>query len=428
MAVIVSSLIFLITLALILTDRLERTIAALVGASAMVLAGELLGFYQEARALDAIDLETLGLLLGMMVLVALLEPTGFFQYVAARAAHASRGRPLVLLVLLGTITTVLSMVLDNVTTVVLIAPVTILVAEILGVSPVPYLIAEALLSNTGGVATLIGDPPNVLIGSAAGLTFNDFLTHSLPIVVFAWLAALGVLVVSFRQRLALSPPAPEVLARLDPRRALTQPQVARKVIVVLGLTVVLFFFQGAFDLSASFIALSMASLGLVWIRPPVREVLHRVEWGVLVFFTGLFVLVGGLEAAGAMDLISQGVARMSSSQPVLFAVGVIWLVAITSALVDNVPITVALIPVILELGSRGIEIRPLWWALALGAGFGGNATILGSSANIVVAELSKKTREPITSRVWHRHGIPVMLATCLVASLAFAVAYPLFLR
>ncbi len=408
---------------------MDRTIVALAGAALMIAVGMFLGFYSEHGAIEAVDFETLGLLFGMMTLVALLSPTGVFEYLATRAAQMSMGNPVRLLVLLGVVTTVLSMFLDNVTTVVLIAPVTVLVTEILGISPLPFLLSEAVLSNTGGVATLIGDPPNVLIGSAANLTFNDFLVHSLPVVVVAWLAALGTLLWLFRDRLSREPADPEVLDRLDPEGALNDLETARKVGVVLLVTMVLFFLQGILGLTSSFIAISMAAAALVWLRPSVEEAMNRVEWPVLLFFGGLFVMVGGLEESGALRVVEQTILAISNAHgPTVTAVAIIWIAALASALVDNIPITVALIPVIQFLESKGVNAFPLWWALAFGAGFGGNGTIIGSTANIIVVQVSERTNEPIRSGDWHRRGLPVMIVTCLIGSLAFALIFPLFTR
>jgi Na+/H+ antiporter NhaD/arsenite permease-like protein len=421
---IVSGLIFVVSLYLILSEKLNRTIAAMAGAAVMMAAGLALHFYSEEQAIAAIDFDTLGLLLGMMILIALLEPTGFFQYLAVWAGRLSRGRPVRLLLLLGTVTTVLSMFLANVTTVVLIAPVTILISEVLGVSAVPLLLAEALLSDTGGVATLIGDPPNVLIASASGFSFNDFLTHTLPIVVVAWLVALLLLRHLFRAELDKQPLNAEAVLKLDPAAALYDPKTARQVLVVLGAAILLFFVQERLHLTPSFIALSAATTALVWVRPSIHEILRRIEWSVLVFFTALFVMVGGLGAAGILSNIAMLLARIQGVPPVLFGVTLLWVVAGLSAVVDNVPITIALIPVIEGLGTAGMEIHPLWWALALGAGFGGNGTLIGSTANIVVASFSERTRTPITSALWNRRGLPVMLATCAVASVLFVLAYP----
>jgi Na+/H+ antiporter NhaD/arsenite permease-like protein len=425
---IISGLIFAASLYLIFAEKLNRTITAIAGAVAMVGAGLALGFYSEKEAIAAVDFNTLGLLLGMMILVALLEPTGFFQYLAIWSARLSRGRPVRLLVLLGTVTTVLSMFLDNVTTVVLIAPVTILISEILGVSAVPLLMAEALLSDTGGVATLIGDPPNVLIASAAGFSFNDFLTHALPIVLVAWLTALLLLRYLFRTELGKQPPNADAVLKLNPAEALNDRTTARQVLIVLGAAILLFFVQDRLHLSPAFIAVSASAAALVWVRPAISDTLQRVEWSVLIFFAALFVMVGGLEAAGVLRAVAALVAQAQGVPPVLLGVIMLWVVAALSAVVDNVPITIALIPVIEGLGAAGMQVGPLWWALALGAGFGGNGTILGSTANIVVASLSERTRTPITSALWNRRGLPVMLATCAVASVLYVLAYPLLSR
>jgi Na+/H+ antiporter NhaD/arsenite permease-like protein len=425
---VLSTLLFLASLGLIFSEKLNRTIVAFAGAVLMVGLGMLFGFYSEAQAIAAIDFNTLGLLLGMMILVALLEPTGFFHYLAVWVGRLSGGKPVRLLVLLGTVTTVLSMFLDNVTTVVLIAPVTILISEILGINPLPYLMAEALLSDTGGVATLLGDPPNILIASAAGLSFTDFLTHALPIVLVAWLVALLLLRYMFRRELSIPPAHPDAILKLDISEILTDQVTARRVLIVLGAALLVFFFHGILRISPAFIALSAAAAALVWVRPDPAEMLRHVEWSVLIFFVALFVMVGGIEATGALDALVSILKNAGNVAPVLFGVILIWLVAGISAVVDNVPVTIALIPIIQGLGASGMNIDPLWWALIFGAGFGGNGTIIGSTANIVVASLSERTHTPITSTLWNKRGLPVMLATCLVASVLYILAYPLYIR
>lgn len=288
--------------------------------------------------------------------------------------------------------------------------------------------SEALLSNTGGVATLIGDPPNVLIGTAAGLSFNDFLTHALPVAIIAWLGALGLLLWLFRRELGVTGLEAEALGRLKPGDAWRDRSAARKVLIVLGLALVLFLLEEWLGIGSAFIALTTSALALVWVGPKPGAVLQRVEWSVLVFFASLFVLVGGLEAAGIMGMVAGWVLQLGRGHPVVTAVTLVWVVGILSAVIDNVPITVALIPVIQQLGQNGVAVNPLWWALAFGAGFGGNATIIGSTANIFVTQLSQRTRQPITTRLWSRRGLPVMILTCLVSSLALAVNYALFTR
>ncbi len=425
---IIALLIFFITLFLIFSEKLHRTVAGLFGAGAMLVVGKLIGFYDEAEAIRAIDLSTLGLLLGMMVLVAVLEPTGFFEYIAILAAKVSRGNPGRLLILLGTITTILSMFLDNVTTVILIAPVTILICELLGFNPSPFLIAEALLSDTGGIATLIGDPPNVLIAAAAGLTFNDFLTHSLPIVIVAWFTALFLLRYLFRKEMKAVPENIEGLMELEAKEVLKNPKTARKVLIILGVAILLFFLEELLHITPAFIAMGAATASLVWVRPDLRETWTRVEWNVLIFFIALFVMIGGLESTGILEFLAQKVMFIANDNPLLFGVLLLWVVAGLSAFLDNIPITIAFIPVIQSLAAAGVNVNAYWWALAFGAGLGGNGTIIGSTANIIVASISERTRNPITTRLWNKTGLPVMLATLVVTTILYILTFPYLSR
>ena len=427
-AIIVSSLIFLTVLFIIFTEKIHRTIIGIAGAGLMIAAGILLGFYSEEEAVTAVDFETLALLFGMMVLVALLQPTGFFEYLAIKVGRWSKGNSVRLFILLGSVTTILSMFLDNVTTVVLIAPVTILICEILDLHSGPFLIGEAILANTGGAGTLVGDPPNVLIGMAVGITFMEFITHALPVVLVCWLAALLLLLRQFRADLVTKPDAARRVFQLDPAKALDHPMTARKVVIVLLIAIVLFFVHHLFHISPAFVAMGAAATALLWIRPKdLSGILAHVEWPVLLFFASLFIMVGGLEAAGVLDLVAEWIEMLAALvSPVLFGVIVIWLVAILSAVVDNIPITIALIPVLFSLGESGINIIPLWWALVFGAGFGGNGTIIGSTANVVVVSLSEKTRQPISAVQWSKHGMPALVVTCTIASLFYVLFYDYF--
>ena len=425
---ILTSFIFLLSLWLIFSEKINRGIAGMLGAILIVGLGKILHFYSEADAIEALDFNTLGLLLGMMVLVALLEPTGFFQFLAVWAGRLSRGRPVLLILLLGTITTLISMFLNNVTTVVLIAPVTILICEILGLNPNPYLLAEALLANTGGVATLVGDPPNIMVASVAGFSFNDFLIHSFPIVVIVWFTALWLLYRLFHCDLSLIPPNAEVVLKLNPSESLDDVKTAKKVLIVLIGAIIFFFLGKDLNLSPAYVALSAAGVVLMWIHPDIPETLRRIDWSLLIFIASLFVLVGGLVASGILDNIVTLLEKLNTIPPVIFGLLTLWLTAILSAFIDNVPITVSLIPIIHGLGVDGMNIQPLWWALVFGAGFGGNGTIIGSSANIVVATLSERTRTPITSKLWNKRGLPVMLLTCGIASIIYVLAFPLFSR
>ena len=420
---LVSGIVFAASFAGILAGRVHRAILGMAGAVLMVLLGLALGFYSQEQALQAIDFNTLGLLLGMMVLVSMLKRTGLFEYLAILTAKRTGGNPWFLLVTLGTVTTVASLFLDNVTTVILIAPVTILVAELLGINPIPLLMAEALLSDTGGVATLVGDPPNILIGSAAGLSFLDFLVNVGPIVLVAWLLTLFLLRLLFRRELAQGPTNVETLAGLDENEALKDRKAATRILVVLLAVILLFFVHHTLHLQAGFVALMGAAAALLWLQPNVEEVLHGIEWHVLLFFAALFVIVGGVEASGLLELIGERLTRLATQDLIVTGVVLIWVAAIVSAIVDNIPFTIAMIPLVQELGGTGMDITPLWWALALGAGFGGNGTPIGSTANIVVFSLSEKTKTPITTRIWLKNGLPVMVATCVVATLLFILRY-----
>ena len=327
--------------------------------------------------------------------------------------------------LLGLVTSVVSMFLDNVTTVVVMAPVTIVLCEMFEVSPAAYLLSEALLSNIGGIATLIGDPPNIIIGSASGLSFNDFLVNSLPVVIGIWIASLFVLRHLLGKELVVEPSRFKDLEKqLDPKEQINDWPTARKTIIVFAGVVVLFVLQEPLNLAPSMIAFMGAAAALLWVRPDVHETVQRVEWSVLVFFAGLFVMVGGLEASGVLEKAAQSLVGLRDVNPVLVGIAVIWVVGLLSAVVDNIPITIALIPADPRPARRGgVDVEPLWWALAFGAGLGGNGTIIGASANVVVASLSERTQHPITSAYWTRRGLPTMLFTLVVASVLYVPAY-----
>ena len=418
----VSTAVFVATYVGILTERVHRTLVTLVGAAAMLALGGWLGFYSSAQATEATDANTIALLLGMMILVALFRSTGFFEYIAIRAAKSARGKPWVLFIYLGLATTLISMVLDNVTTIILMIPVTMSIADILGIGATPFLIGEVMLSNIGGVATLIGDPPNILIGSAADLTFTDFLTHLAPIVLGVWLVAQVLLLFFFRRALAERPTNIDRLMSTDERRALTDPRGTRKMLVVLGVTILLFFLHGPIGLESGMVALLGASFALVWVWPEIRSILGDVHWDVLVFFVGLFIIVGGLEAAGTLDIVAAAIANLTTHGMIVASLSVLWGAALMSAIVDNVPFTIAMLPILAGLQAQGAPVGPLWWALALGVGFGGNATPVGATANVVVISFSEKAGSPISASSWIRRGLPTAVVSCAVASLLVVIA------
>ncbi|MEN8173927.1 MAG: SLC13 family permease, partial [Chloroflexota bacterium] len=343
---------------------------------------------------------------------------------AVRAGQLSRGDPWRLMLLLGGGTAFVSLFFNNVTTVVLVGPVTILITELLGLNPIPYLMAQALLSDTADVGTSVGDPASVLVASASGYSFTDFLSHSMPIVTVAALVTLVLLRILFSKELSERPANPDVVMTLDADAALKDRVTVRRVLIVLGMAIGMFVFQHKLGLSSAFIALSSSAAALVWVRPDLRTVLKRVDWSVLLFFIGLFIMVGGLEDAGAFAPIITALAKLGRTQPLILGVVIIWVVAILSALVDNVPVTIAMISLLQGLSAVGVDVSALWWAVVFGAGFGGNATSIGSGANIIIVSLSERTRTPITPALWSRRGLPVAFATCAVGSILFALAFP----
>jgi Na+/H+ antiporter NhaD/arsenite permease-like protein len=414
-AILVASVIVAVTMLVLLWGKLHNTLAAVLGALSIVIAGRLMGFYSEEQAFATIDLFTISLLIGMMVLVALLEPTGFFQFLALMAGRLSKGKPVVLLVLLSLICAVVSMFLANITTIILIAPVTILICEILGLESRPFLFAEAVLSNLGGVATMVGDPPNIIIASASGFSFNDFLVHALPIVILVSVVSFLFIRYLFRKELA-KPVDNQALLSVRPVEAIKDGRTVTKVLIILLAAIIGFSLQTVLDVSPAFIAIASAVIAVLWVAPDIKLTLKHLEWDVLIFFAALFVLVGGLEASGALHELATLFLGIQNLSPVIIGLILLWLIAILSAVIDNIPITVAMVPIILELGASGMDIHPLWWALAFGAGFGGNGTIIGATTNIVIASISEKTDTPITSRYWNKRGIPVMLLSCLITS------------
>jgi Na+/H+ antiporter NhaD/arsenite permease-like protein len=395
----------------------------MIGASVMVGAGIIMKFYSAEEALHTVDFETLGLLLGMMILVRLLQQTGFFQYAAIVTAKKSRGNVWFLLVFLGATTSILSMFLDNVTTVVLIAPVTILIAEMLNISAFPLLMAEAMLSNIGGVATLVGDPPNVIIGTVTKFTFLEFLTHMAPMSIVAWFVTLIIFRIMFHKEISVKPKNIKALMSLDEKKAFKDPQNAKKILTVLGFVIIFFFLQGLLHLTPAYIALAGASLALLIVRPPMEETISHVEWNVLLFFASLFICVGGLKFSGVLELFSSGIIGLARENLLLANMLLLWVSAIASGIIDNIPFTIAMVPVIQKLGEMGICVSSLWWALALGVGLGGNATPIGSTANVIIVSLSEKTKKPITFNLWLRTGIPVMIFTCFFISLLFILFF-----
>ena len=419
--IIISSLIFITAFVLIISERVHRTVISMAGAILVIIVGTIFHFYSPEEAFASIDFNTLGLLLGMMIIVVILEETGFLEYLAIIAAQKAKGNPWFLVVMLGTVTTLVSFILDNVTTVIIIVPVTILIARMTKISATPLLMAEALLSDTGGVATLVGDPPNVMIGSAAHFSFNQFLTHVAPIVIVAWLVTLLSLKFVFHKELAKKPENIDDLMQWDAKKSIKDKRNVVKTLSVLGVVVLLFFVHDKLHIEPSLVALlgAVMVLVLVSLTKDPQGVLAKVEWSVLAFFSALFIMVGALEHSGTIKQITGIVLNHSVDNQVVMAIMLLWISAFASAIIDNIPFTMAMIPVLLHIQqTTGASVNLLWWALAMGVGFGGNGTPIGSTANVVVVSKSEETDEPITFIKWFKSGTIATIATCIVGTVA----------
>ena len=411
-------LIFAVALALIASERLDRTKVALLGAVLMLLTQTI----DQEHAIEAIDWSTLGLLVGMMIVVRVTEPTGAFTWVAIRAGQISQGRPFLVVLALSVTTAVLSAFLDNLTTVLLMVPITFLLADALDVDPIPLVIIEILVSNIGGTATLIGDPPNIMIAGATGLSFTAFLTNLAPVAVLTFAVVTAGLYLVFRGRLRITPEARSQVMRLDAAEAIEDPRELKRTVPVLVITILFFFAHQALHLEPATVALAGAAVILLVTSQKIEDVLGGLEWATLFFFIGLFVMVGALEETGAIDKVANGIADVTAGNRTAELLGITWVSAVGSGLVDNIPFTAAMIPVVEQLGG-GSGDDAYWWALALGACFGGNATLVAAAANVAAAGMAARAGRPIGFVEFLRIGLPVTLVSMLIASAYIAVRY-----
>lgn len=412
----VASLIFGLTYLVIVSEKIHKTAAALVGGVAMIL----FRVIDQEEAFDAIDFNVIFLLVGMMVIANVTGRTGAFQWLAIRSAKLARGNGVAILILLSVITALASAALDNVTTVVLMAPLTLFVARTMELNPVPFLVSQIMASNVGGTATLIGDPPNILIGSAADLSFVNFVVHLGPLILLLLILFLAAVYLLFRKDLIVRPALRRRVMALDEREVLTDLPLLRLSLVVLGATIVGFVVAGATDYEPATVALLGAAVLLIAGRQHPHEALREVEWQTIFFFVGLFMVVGGVEEAGLLERIGRRVADASGGSLTAATMLVLWPGALLSGIVDNIPYTAATIPVVEELGEEvgaptGTS-NPLWWALALGAGLGGNLTIVAAAANVYVINIAQRAGYKISFLAFMKYGALVTLSSVGIAS------------
>lgn len=403
--------VFLLTYALIVTERVHRTVSALLGGVAMIL----LGVLPQEQAFHAIDWNVIFLLAGMMAMANILRETGLFQWVAVRAVKLGRGKPFRILVIFSLVSAVGSGLLDNVTIVVLVVPVTLFVAASLRVSPLPFLVAEILAVNIGGTATLIGDPPNILIGSAADIDFVTFFINMGPIAFLILVAFIGLAWFLFKDDLRTERGRTLDIEALETADLITDAPLLRKGLVVMAGVILGFLVHGALHLEPATIALTGATILLLWGRNDPHYVLRDIEWTTLFFFVGLFITVEAVVRVGIIEAVAHAALRLTGGNLTLTSLLLLWLSALASGLVDNIPYTAALIPVVESLG-QAVPVEPLWWSLALGACLGGNATLVGASANVVVASLAERSGHPISFRHFLGYGLLTTLVSLLLAT------------
>ena len=421
----VSAVIMIVTFIGIFTEGLHgfhRTKFALLGAMVMLVVGQFYGFYSAEAAVESVDWNVVFLLGAMMTVVSIMIPTGGFETLAYKIADLSKGRLFVLMILMGSAVAGISLMLDNVTTVVIFGPIIVLICDALEVNPVPYLLCAALLSDTGGVATLVGDPPNLMIGSARGIDFNTFFEHMGAVVFIAYVASILALRLVFHKDLKIIPKK----VKFESGKFLKDRATWNAALFVLAVMVVLFVIHNRIHWEAWMVAVSGLTL-LLFIahKTDMDEAFGRIEITLLTFFIALFVIIGGVEHTHFLEYLGQQIEPLVKSDLKTATIALMWIAAVMSAMIDNIPFTAAMIPIIAGMEAQGINVMPLWWALAIGVGMGGNGTHLGSTANVFIVTLServaKKRNDPslaITPGLWFRKGTPVMIAT-LISSTFF---------
>lgn len=415
--------IFLLIYGLIISEKIHRTILAMLGAIVMVA----MGIVDQETALHHIDFNTLGLLVGMMMIVGITAETGLFKYAAVKSAKLAKGKPRRILIALFVITALASAFLDNVTTVLLMVPVTFSITRQLRIHPLPFLMSQIIASNVGGTATLIGDPPNIMIGSAVKeLTFMSFINNLAPVIIIIMLAYIPLLLMMFGKQIKSTPELQQSIMDMDEKAMITDHKLLRKCLIVLGITITGFFLHQALHLESATVALAGAFLLLLLTggEHMLEKAFNSVEWITIFFFIGLFVLVSGLVETGVIAELAAKAIELTGGDVLMSSMMILWVSAIASAFLDNIPFVATMIPLIQEMGQMGItNLEPLWWSLALGACLGGNGTLIGASANLIVAGLAGKEGYPITFMKYLKVGFPLMLLSIVISSVYLYLRY-----
>lgn len=420
----VAVVIFIAAYTLIISEKVHRTIVGIFGAMLMILAG----IISQETAIHHIDFNTLGLLMGMMIIVNITSETGLFNFLAIWSAKKVKAHPAKLLIALSMLTAVCSALLDNVTTVLLTVPVTFNIANQLKVDVKPFLMAQIISSNIGGTATLVGDPPNIMIGSSVGLNFMDFILNlALPAVII-WLATVAIMLVLYKSKLHTQVELQDKVMRLDEKSQITDSLLLKKCLFVLAVTMSLFVMHGALNLETATAALTGAGLLLLITyshnEAMIAKILSKIEWLAIFFFAGLFVLVGALVETGVIKALAAEAIEITHGSVEATAMIILWMSAIASAFIDNIPFVATMIPLIKDMGAMGLSnLEPMWWSLALGACLGGNGTLIGASANVVVASIAAQRGKPISFIDFMKTAFPLMILSIIISTAYVWIRY-----
>ena len=409
---VIAVAIFVAVIGVIVSEKLHRAACALIGAMLLVL----IGILEPKEALGFIDFNTIGVLIGMMMFVAVVKNSGLFEYLAIKSAKIAKGNPWRIMIAFMIVTAVLSAFLDNVTTVLLIGPMTFSICQKLELNPIPFLMTQIISSNLGGTATLIGDPPNIMIGSAADISFAQFVIYDGPIVVIAMAACIISFKFIYGKNLKVAPEKMELIMKMDEREQIRDKVLFVKSVIMIFMVALAFILHDTLELKTSIIALSCAALMIMIGGQDVEETVHDVEWPTIVFFAFLFIVVGGLEKVGIIHAIADLMVSATGTHYVILMIVILWVSAICSAVLDNIPFVATLIPLIATMEAEGIDVWPLWWAVSIGACFGGNGTIIGASANVVLTGIAGRRGYPITFIDFLKIGAPMMLLSVVLAT------------
>lgn len=416
---IIAIAIFLIILIGIITEKFDITVLSLTGAVAMVA----FKIIPLSKVMGYVDFDTIAVLIGMMIIVAIFKQTGFFEYIAIFTAKTCKGNSLKILFALSILTAILSAVLDNVTTVLLIGPVTFIITKMLDVNPIPFIISEIFASNIGGTSTLIGDPPNIMIGSASGIDFEEFFIHQFPVAIVILLIVTTIMYVLHRKHMFVKESNKIIISKLNAKEQIKNKKLLYQGFVILALVLLGFVFSEKIGLNAGAIAMIGACVFLLLTKTPMDTVIHDVEWSTILFFVGLFIMVGGLVQTGVITKVADLIIHYGKGSPIILILIMLWGSAIISSFLDNIPFVATLIPIVLVMGQNGIDITPLWWAISLGACLGGNGTLIGSSANVVLSGISEKHGYKISFAKYLKIGFPLMILSILISTAYMLIIY-----